>query len=124
MNLLKRQVFNLNELDDIACPPEDLQGYGEPGQNIVSLFYQSGYLTIKGFDDDIKMVELCFPNKEVSEGFWKALYRYYVHPMPDDRTFCVGKFAKAVNRGDAEDFMSLLQALVADTDILKTAVTR
>lgn len=35
----------------------------------IPFFFQSGYLTIKGFDPEFQEYTLGFPNKEVSPGF-------------------------------------------------------
>ena len=41
----------------------------------LSAFYQSGYLTIKGYDSRFRIYRLGFPNLEVEEGFVKYLLR-------------------------------------------------
>ena len=35
----------------------------------VPMLYQSGYLTIKGYDKEFEMYRLGFPNQEVERGF-------------------------------------------------------
>lgn len=37
------------------------------------MIYQSGYLTIKGYDDDVKLYTLGFPNDEIRYGFLNFL---------------------------------------------------
>ena len=37
--------------------------------NPIPVIYQSGYLTIKGYDERFGMYRLGFPNREVEEGF-------------------------------------------------------
>ena len=41
--------------------------------NPIPVIYQSGYLTIKGYDERFKKYQLGFPNKEVEEGFLNLL---------------------------------------------------
>ena len=44
------------------------------------MIYQSGYLTIKGYDDDVKpLYTLGFPNDEVRYGFLNFLVPYYTN---------------------------------------------
>ena len=44
----------------------------------LTIIYQSGYLTIKGYDEEFNTYQLGFPNKEVAEGFIKYLVPYYM----------------------------------------------
>ena len=41
------------------------------------MIYQSGYLTIKGYDEEFGIYRLGFPNREVEEGFIRFLLPYY-----------------------------------------------
>ena len=45
--------------------------------NPIPIIYQSGYLTIKGYDERFKKYQLGFPNKEVEEGFLNLLLPLY-----------------------------------------------
>ncbi len=41
--------------------------------DIIPVLYQSGYLTIKGYDERFDIATLGFPNKEVENGFFNQL---------------------------------------------------
>lgn len=43
------------------------------------MIYQSGYLTIKGYDERFGIYRLGFPNREVEEGFIRFLLPYYAN---------------------------------------------
>ena len=45
--------------------------------NLIPVIYQTGYLTIKGYDERFKKYQLGFPNKEVEEGFLNLLLPLY-----------------------------------------------
>lgn len=45
--------------------------------NPIPVIYQSGYLTIKSYDERFKNYQLGFPNKEVEEGFLNILLPFY-----------------------------------------------
>lgn len=47
-------------------------------ENLLPLLYQSGYLTIKGYDPMFKTYTLGFPNREVEEGFVKFLVEWKI----------------------------------------------
>lgn len=46
-------------------------------RNPVPVIYQSGYLTIKGYDKRFDLYRLGFPNREVEEGFMKYLLPFF-----------------------------------------------
>ena len=85
--------------------------YSDP----IPLFFQSGYLTIKGYDPRLEVYTLGFPNREVEQGFAQFMAIYY-HGGNRNGGFSVSRFVRAVESGDAEGFMELLQAFYADGD--------
>ena len=52
---------------------DSLEGIDTMHTNPVPILYQSGYLTIKGYDKEFRAYYLGFPNKEVEEGFTRFL---------------------------------------------------
>ena len=83
-------------------------------RNPVPLLYQSGYLTIKGYDERFRMYKLGFPNQEVENGFVRYLLPYYAPKERGESEFFIQKFIQEVERGDAEAFMERLQTMFAD----------
>ena len=63
--------MTLNGMKDIVNKP-------------VHLFFQTGYLTIKGYDNEYNEYRLGFPNDEVKNGFLNFIYSYYVPVNPAD----------------------------------------
>ena len=53
--------------------------------NINPLLYQSGYITIKGYDEELNLYMLDIPNKEVRIGLMKSLLLHYVS-SPTEKT--------------------------------------
>jgi hypothetical protein len=78
------------------------------------VLYQSGYLTIKGYDARFKTYVLDYPNDEVKEGFVNFLVPYYTYSKSANNATIIGSFVKSLERGDAERFMELLQSFMAD----------
>ncbi len=83
-------------------------------RNPVPLLYQSGYLTIKGYDERFRMYKLGFPNQEVENGFVRYLLPYYAPKERGESEFFIQKFIQEVERGDAEAFMERLQTMFVD----------
>lgn len=83
--------------------------------NPIAVLYQSGYLTIKGYDRSVKLYMLDFPNEEVEEGFVNFLIPYYTPISETESPSFIGKFVREVRNGQVEDFMLRLKSLMADT---------
>lgn len=75
IRLIKDHGFLLTELEGERRREGALSDISEVGRDIVPLLYQSGYLTIKGYDKLTKEYILGFPNQEVYEGFWESLIK-------------------------------------------------
>ena len=111
-------------MKEVNLNPADLTGY-EAGaseldciqakvDNPIAVLYQSGYLTIKGYDKDVRLYSLDFPNEEVKEGFVNFLMPYYTYSKASAHSTVISKFVMCLRKGDAERFMQLMQSLMAD----------
>ena len=72
--LLKEQLkhcnADLNKLINTKCSLEAMKGLDYDNPRPVALLYQSGYLTIKGYDQATDIYTLGLPNREVEEGLF------------------------------------------------------
>ncbi len=82
--------------------------------NPLPLLFQSGYLTIKGYDMDFDEYTLGYPNREVKESLLRSLVPYYIENDNGNSSFDVKRFVREVKSGDVEAFMNRFQALFAD----------
>lgn len=64
------------------------------------MLYQSGYLTIKRYDEELGIYRLGFPNREVEEGFVCFLLLYYASVDKVESPFEIQKFVREVRAGD------------------------
>jgi len=83
--------------------------------NPIPLLFQSGYLTIKEYNERFQSYHLGFPNEEVERGFAQFLATYYFAGGMNG-SFTINNFVREVERGDIEGFMTRLQALFSDGD--------
>ena len=67
--MLKKTDFDLRELDGIEVSAASLSDDRANINNPVPMIYQSGYLTIKAYDEEFQIFTLGFPNDEVKYGF-------------------------------------------------------
>jgi len=114
IRMLKDINFDLKSLEkDVAVQTDAITKYRVDSANPIPLLYQSGYLTIKGYEDDMNMYILGFPNEEVKYGFLQDLIEIYM-PNTDSLTeFYAGRFIRDLKSGDIESFMVRLKAFFA-----------
>lgn len=78
----------------------------------VPMIYQSGYLTIKGYNREDDEYKLDFPNHEVASGFLAILASGYFQ-TPTQPNSWANKLKKALHHGKPEDFHNLLDDFLA-----------
>lgn len=115
VELLKQYDFDLESLVDYETSAIALDSIQLRVDNPISVLYQSGYLTIKSYDHDLRLYTLDFPNEEVEEGFIQFLLPYYSPINEAESPAFIGKFVREVRAGKVNDFMKRLQSLMADT---------
>ncbi len=76
IELLKRYHYDLEHMAHAETYADVLNSiYGD--EEPLPVIFQSGYLTIKGYNEEFGLYRLGFPNREVEEGFVKFLIPYY-----------------------------------------------
>lgn len=115
IEILNESNFEIPELEGCQCTESELTGSDIYLSNPLPILFQSGYLTIKGYDDEFKVYTLGYPNLEVTESFTDCLLQSY-SPDVKASTF-VMDFVRDVRKGDAEGFMKKIQSFLADVPI-------
>lgn len=112
IGVMKKDNFFLPDLDCVETLASGLSVKESYLNNPVALLFETGYLTIKGYDEEINIYILGLPNKEVAESFSKALMPIYSGYMDHECDDLLVKMRKAVVDGDAEHFMDLIQTFL------------
>ncbi len=116
VHLLKQSDYDLNNLQKEMQSADMLNSIESMSHNPIPVIYQSGYLTIKGYDEEFKMYRLGFPNKEVENGFTKYLLPYYTPVNRNRSEFFIANFVMDIRKGNPEGFLTRLQILFEDGD--------
>ena len=114
VEILKKTNFDLRELDGIEVSSASLSDDRANISNPVPMIYQSGYLTIKSFDQRFRTYTLGFPNEEVKYGFLNFVAPFYTPVASTDTTFYIGKFVHELETGETEAFLTRLSCFFAD----------
>ena len=115
LNVLKNTQYDLYKLADEEVSAQTLGSVETMRTNPIPIIYQSGYLTIKGYDREFQVYRMGFPNIEVEEGFVKYLLPHYVGVKEGEEIFAIRQFLKEVCEGHPEQFMQRLMSMMADT---------
>lgn len=95
--------------------PAVLNSIDSTSDNPIPVIYQSGYLTIEGYDNEFGIYSLGFPNREVEEGFIKFLLPFYANTNAVETEFEIQKFVREIRVGDYDSFFRRLRSFFADT---------
>ena len=115
VELLKKHHYDLHRMAHEETTAEVLNSIDSTSDNPIPVIYQSGYLTIKGYDPEFGNYRLGFPNREVEQGFIKFLLPFYANTNAVESSFEIQKFVREVRSGDYESFFRRLQSFFADT---------
>ena len=115
VNMIMKSGRPVEELVNGVSATEDrIENYRADMNDVVPLFYQSGYLSIDGYDDTFDTYKLSFPNHEVEYGFLEAIIPLASpkYEAPDDG-FSSERMTGYLNEGDIDSFMTMIKALLA-----------
>lgn len=114
VDLLKMHNYRLPDMTKERVSDDVINSVDSLSTNPIPVIYQSGYLTIKDYNERFKKYLLGFPNKEVEEGFLNFLLPLYTS-AGNNSPFLVDEFVQDVESGNPERFMQRMKAFFADT---------
>ena len=105
---------DITKLDRMEAAASDFDKPTEAMEDALPLLYQSGYLTIKGYDREAEMYTLAIPNQEVQTGYAEGLLPTYTGIRSNDvKTGFALKFWRALKKDDLELALREMQAYLA-----------
>ncbi len=113
VELLKQHQYNLSGIEKEEVVSDVLNSVDIASINPLPVIYQSGYLTIKGYDEEFELYKLGFPNKEVRQGFVRFLIPSYTNVDAVGSGFEISRFVRSLREGDIEGFMERLQSFLS-----------
>ena len=115
VELLKRSHYDLERMANEETSSDVLNSIYADSSNPIPVIYQSGYLTIKSYDEEFGIYQLGFPNREVEEGFVRYLMPFYTNINKVESPFEIQKFVSEIRKGQPDAFLRRLQSFFADT---------
>ena len=112
---LQNQPLELaNMVNGRMVNERQFKNYDPDSRNMLPVVYQSGYLTITGFDKESRLYKLDFPNKEVREGFLETLLGKFITVPYDDVGLEISNLTAALRGRDIDKALSIIKAAIAD----------
>lgn len=103
--------FNVvpSDIGGIEAMASEFDAPTERMENMTAMLYQSGYITIKDYDEMFQSYLLDIPNNEVRIGLMKSLIPYYVTRDSRAATSTVVNMARALYKEDIDGMLHILQ---------------
>ncbi|UTD12417.1 ATP-binding protein [Treponema denticola] len=109
----QKEIYIRDILENAEMSENALQDYRPDMNNPIPILFQSGYLTLKDYDERLGLYKLGFPNDEVKYGFLDNLIPSYTSIAKDASGLFIGNFVRAIEKGDTESFMKRMYTACA-----------
>ena len=112
VKLLQQYDYELHDLKGIYVDGDTLSSVDEEYDDPIPVLFQSGYLTISGYDSELGY-RLDFPNQEVERGFFRFLVPYYTSQQKSSVKGILNKMTAAVRGGRPDELLQVIQTMLA-----------
>jgi hypothetical protein len=116
LKLLKQKEYPVTNLEKLEVKSSDFSSYDIDRLRVEPLLYQTGYLTIKEYDEHTGIYTLSYPNKEVRQSFVEYLTDFFTPVSRVDSTSLLARFMRAVQNSDIEEMFDVLNAFYRKID--------
>ena len=113
IEMLKKFNTLPSEIGRMECLASQFDTPTDRLTNVIPLFYQSGYLTIKEGDPEFQTYLLDIPNQEVRLGLMQSLLPYYVEPDTFDSLQLVVRFSRLLRADKMDEALRLMQTFLS-----------
>lgn len=106
---LKRTGYDIrNFVEGVKAKPDLFLQYQATSSNIIPLFYQNGFITIKNYSLEFGSYFLTFPNTEVKYGFLNFVLPFYTSISKEQQSYIIEKFVCDIRESRIQLFMEQL----------------
>lgn len=116
MELLRNNAIAIDQLGNMEIDESALADVDAMQHDPLPVLYQSGYLTLKSYDEESGLYTLDFPNQEVASGFMTHLLPFYANIQLTRVSGTIEQLRKAIVAADIDGFMLIMQSFFAGYD--------
>ena len=81
--------------------------------NIIPLLFQSGYITIKNYDNESELYTLGIPNREIRIGLFRNLLPNYIQEYAQKANTIIAHISIAIRQDNMDEALHLLQTFLS-----------
>ncbi len=108
INMMRKFGMKPSQLGSVRAKASSFDAATERLTSIIPLFYQSGYLTIKGYDGQLDVYTLDIPNNEIRVGLFDSLLPGYMESGVDEGRVVIADMSACLNSRDVDGALQLL----------------
>ena len=113
INMMRKYAFTPIDLGEkMEAGKDDFDAATETMTTIMPLLYQSGYFTIKDYDEDTELYTLALPNKEIRVGLYRSLLPHYLASKTVMGNTTIAKMSKLINLGQLDEALQLFKTFL------------
>lgn len=113
IELLKNQYEDLENLEEAQLSSISLGTFDIESLPLITILFQTGYLTINTYDPVKNKYTLTYPNTEVRESFKKYLLAALSHEKITTVEKSLSELGQALEKQNVDSFCTILQGLLA-----------
>lgn len=112
---LHRGNYDIRKITDgkIYASEAELKDYRDDNPNPVPILFQTGYLTITGYDRKYRSYQLSYPNEEVEYAFLESVAPVYLNRADEPKALDIRSFGIDLESGDTDSLRDRLISLYA-----------
>ena len=113
VKMMQERDMDIREILTTEADATSLSSSESSFTNLTALLFQTGYLTIKGYNEEDMEYTLGIPNREVAEGLFKCLISEFSGQGNDPSMYAVRRIRNAIRAGEPEVMMESLQTFLS-----------
>lgn len=113
IEMMRKFKVQPTQIGPMEAEATDFDAPTETMTSLTPLLYQSGYITIKGYDAMFGIYSLDIPNYEVEIGLMRSLIPYYIMADTQRVNSTIANMARALYNNDTNGLLRLLQSFLA-----------
>ncbi len=113
VKMMQESDVDIRDILTTEADSTSLSSSESSSTNLTALLFQTGYLTIKGYNEEDREYTLGIPNREVAEGLFKCLLPEFSGQGVDPSMRLVRQIRNAIRSGEPEEMMENLQTFMS-----------
>lgn len=113
IKLIKEREYKLSQISNLSVGESAFTTYQIEDLSVIPLLFQTGYLTIKGYDRESGLYQLYYPNHEVENSFLKYILRAFSDVEHGTTETYLWRLKQALKQKDFKQFFSVLEVFFA-----------